>query len=216
MEAFTNWFKRITVAGGFKYVDGELLILNTPNTIIPVHSLVLWQYAMEQECGKKKVGAIIYNIGKIQAQMGLNQMLKRFGFKKDFKFLQRVTEQPKTVGLGNLNLKDYDAKEKIITFKSTNTPFAKRYRALFGQQKEPVDHFIRGTCAGAGEIMFGEDTLAVEKVCMAQGKEHCLFEVKPLKNWDKKSAMVKEQYTTDIKLLEQKGDLSSFLQKRLE
>lgn len=208
-----NWFKRIEGMGGITFDKGELRILNTSNIIFTLNNLVLLQTILKQEFDEKKINSIFYSLGKNQAIMGLNQMLKRFGIKKDVKFLKQSTEQPKTIGYGNLNLIKYDSKNKIIQFKNDNAPIAKKYLSLLGIQKKPVCELVRGSCAGMGEIMFDEECLAIEKVCMSQGNKFCLFEVRPIKMWKAEDPIIKTQSVTKIPLIEEKSKLQHFLKK---
>jgi predicted hydrocarbon binding protein len=207
-----NWLKRLISTNSFEYKDGELIVLKTPVWLYPLNTSVILQKTLEDKYGKD-IADLYYGLGKMQAEMGMNQMLKIFGYKKDLKFLKDSMDQPKTIGYGNLNLERYDEKSKTIFFKNTNTPFARKYMELFGVQKEPVDHFIRGACAAAGEVMFGEECLAIEQTCIAQGKEFCIFEVKPLKNWNPKDLMIKKQSVKKVGLIEKNRGLKKFLKK---
>ena len=61
-----------------------------------------------------------------------------------------------------------------------------------------MDHFLRGGLTGFVECVVNEKMFAVETSCVACGKPYCEIVVKPIKDWDKKSKLFKEQEITLI------------------
>lgn len=65
----------------------------------------------------------------------------------------------------------------------------------YKSNRYPVDHMFRGMIAGAGELIYGEPTEAIETKCRAVDYKlpYCEFVVKPTKNLDKKNPLIKRQ-----------------------
>ena len=156
------------------------------------------QKAFQQHLGDT-TNHILYHLGKIQARTGGQIMYKRFGFKRSRKTVELSNEQSQMVGIGKPQLVKFDMENRHFIIRNLNTPFAKEYLRLYGKQEHAVDHFIRGVMAGAYESHTDSKGLvAIETQCMAMGKSHCLFEIRPEERWDKSDPMVKRQMPEEV------------------
>ncbi|MFH1752021.1 MAG: 4-vinyl reductase [archaeon] len=172
------WLMKLISLGAFQHENGELKIFNTPVWLYPLDTSVVLYKTLVDKLGQKEVAKIFFDLGKQQSLFGLNQQLKVFGFKKNFKFLKASMDQPKTLGYGNLEIIKADFKKKHLVFRCLNTPFARKYKELYGKQEFPVDDFILGSCAGCYEFFFGEGYNAREVQCIGKGDNLCVFEIK--------------------------------------
>lgn len=178
--------------------DGEISIWNMPAMIFPVSTIAFLQKTLEIKYGDD-VKHIMYMLGKLQAKMGAEVMYKKFGFKRNKDTIELSNQQSQLIGVGVLKLLKCDLEKKHFIISDENIPYARHYLRTYGLQREPVDHFIRGTIAGAYQMHAEDDTLvAIEKECVTTGKPACIFEIKPADKWDLGDPIVKSQFPKEI------------------
>ena len=197
--------KKISGKGSVKWTEkGEIFVWNVPAMLFPINTFVFLQKTLELKYGDD-AKHILYQLGKLQAKMGTEIMIDKFGFKRDKQTFEFTNQQTQLIGNGVLEFIKCDFKNKYFLLKNFHVPFARHYLRTYGLQKEPVDHFIRGTIAG-GTIPYVQDEsmVVIEKQCIAMGKPYCIFEVKQADKWDLKDKLVKSQFpedTIDLKKL---------------
>ena len=91
------------------------------------------------------------------------------------KILKSLLEQIKILGLGTTKLLVINKHKFIVNlYKGT---FPNQYKKLFGIQKECVDHFMCGIIEETFDSIFNKKSQVIEKICIAQGKKNCIFEI---------------------------------------
>jgi predicted hydrocarbon binding protein len=158
--------------------SGILRIADQPCLIIRPEVIVSIQKQLEQTVGGSAKG-IVYLSGERSSEAGL-----RF-----FGALTRGPLQPLTlegarriigvaavVGWGRTEILIFDPKEGRFALAMQNSPIARAY----GPAKKPVCHFLAGWIAGIGRLLTGKELLCEETACLAQGRDRCEFELRPM------------------------------------
>ena len=193
----SNLFKRMISSGSISVNNGELNIWNVPSMIYPIITPIFFQMLLEKKLCNE-IHDILYDVGKMQGREGGEIMYSKFGFKRNKKSAELGNEQGEFVGIGHQEYLKFDIKNKHFIVKIKNTPFSKQYLKLFGRQKYPVDHFIRGLLTGANEAFSQTELIGIETECIAQEKPHCIFEITPKKDWNLKDPLIKQQFPKEI------------------
>jgi predicted hydrocarbon binding protein len=184
-----------------KYEDGGLSIWGIPMTFNILSIEVLMQKLMSDGCNPSKIMEILYNLGRAQAYHATKTLCERYGYSKTIsdmkKLLEFDTGQMDLIGRGRFEWTRMDFENCTFHVRG-KVPFAVQYRKIYGMQKKPVDHFMRGIGAGAVEYLTKRKVLCIEMQCLACGKEECLFVIKPVEAWDKKDPLVKSQSVKNI------------------
>jgi predicted hydrocarbon binding protein len=185
----------------FQWKDGKIILWNVPGYLSPLFVVVYQQKLMEKKCGHKASADFFYNVGKFQGIQTFRVIAKSYGYgnliKDKKKLLDFQTGQSALVGVGKYKWVRFDLTNKIFVVRGRSS-FADEYSAIFGIQKVPVCHLVRGLSAGFIEELIGEKCLAIETSCCAMAKPVCEFVVRPLKNWDKKDSVVRSQWVEKI------------------
>ena len=155
----------------------RVLSFDMPQMILPLDSFVLLQNTLKRLEGSK-VNQFFYLSGKIFGKNLLNEQIKRLGFKKDISSFQHNLRELELSSMGKSDLIKFDVKNKKVIIKNSNSPLANRYMRLFGVQKEPVDHYLRGIYTGIAEVILDCEMASIESKCIARGDGACLIEIK--------------------------------------
>ena len=148
----------------------------TANSILVVKDVVVELYQ-----GFEKVmlfaGGLLYNVAKKAGKLMAKKLLEE-GYLNKQNYLNMLVE--------SLVYANYASKAEIdgiegtpenpqkIVFKLEGTLLGSK----IGKRRRPVDQPIAGFIAGWIEEVLGRKTDAKETQCMAQGKPHCIIEVK--------------------------------------
>ncbi|MFH1682506.1 MAG: 4-vinyl reductase [Candidatus Woesearchaeota archaeon] len=193
--------QKIMKLKSIKYDNGKCLLWGIPAVFSPNYVKVYDQGLMEKQFGVGKAMEFNHAIGKLQGIQGTKFIVDRFGYAETIKDKQKLLEfisgQTEMVGIGKFEWVRMDFKSNHFIIKGTS-PFAEEYQRFFGQQKAPVDYFLRGLFCGGIEAFVKEKLLCVETQCMSQGKKECEFVIKPIKDWDMKDPKVKAQLVKDL------------------
>lgn len=213
MSEQSKFIKQVIGHGNFNFDSGELLIYGVPCMTYPVITLILKQRMMEMKMGKA-CWDLLYQLGSIQASSGGEMMYTRYGYKRNQKNAELANQQGELVGIGRQRYVRFDLQNKHFVVKIANTPFARHYRKLYGIQKEPVDHFIRGLMTGANEAVSQTPLVGIETQCIVMGRPYCVFEIKERHKWDLSNDFVKKQFPEEVvepQLIEGRKNLLAFL-----
>ena len=170
--------------------EGKLTLWGIPAHLRPNYSDVFLQSLMEKRLGSKETSSIIYAMGKFQSIQTFKMVSERFGYAKSIqdkaKLLRFNTGQAELAGLGSGEWIRLDFKNNIYILKGKST-FASEYRRFFGNQKSPVDYFIRGCLAAYIETAIGKKNMfCIETSCIASGSGYCEYIVRETKSFTKK------------------------------
>ncbi len=185
--------REIFEAGSFDYYNGEFLVWDLPCAIFPINSVILI-HKLKEDFPEFSMQDLSYQIGKMQSHRGNNLMVQRFGFEMSEKFIKDTLGKCELLGMGTLELLDFNIKDKSFTIVNTNNPYANQYLKVFGVQKNAVCHYLRGLCAGNFQAFFeDEEMLCIEVSCRTKGEQACVFQVRPKSKWDPNDPLVKRQ-----------------------
>ncbi|MFH0978163.1 MAG: 4-vinyl reductase [Candidatus Woesearchaeota archaeon] len=196
----------------FKWKDGKIILWNVPGYLSPLFSVVYQQRLLEKLHGHNEAAEFFYNVGKFQGQQTFRVIARNYGYNNLIKDKKRLLEfqtgQSALVGVGEYTWVKFDMDNKKFVVRGRSS-FADEYVALFGIQKKPVCHLVRGLCAGFIEELIKEPCLSIETSCIASSNPVCEFVVRPLKAWDKTDPLVKSQWVRKIHDLRSLGSLKS-------
>lgn len=186
----------------FKWENGEIRLFNTPLFMGCAHREVSRDHLLNLNCGEKKSMSMIYQLGLINGKDAFAIYSKFYGKPKTVfemsKTLDFQIKQSEVIGRGITRWAKKDFKNKIFVMHLDST-YAKLYKKKIGLSKKAVDHLVRGIVARYLELILDEPCLCIETRCIAKGDRYCEFTIKPLKKWDKKHKLVKEQIPLKIK-----------------
>lgn len=169
------------------FEKGKILLLSNPIFLSPITTLVELQKTLD----KNKLSNLLYLAGKTSGTHWFNQMSKNFYSKK-------ITKRDTVVwgnniialaGFGVSVLEKFDEEKKEMIFRLENATVSQ----LYGKSTKPTDNLYRGYAAAAGNLVFKEESEAVEIACKSTGSKVCRFIVKPRSKWDKNDPKFKEQ-----------------------
>jgi len=156
-----------------KYIGDKMEFCKMPGGIMAMDIFVLINYSLRNECPD----AYKKNL-RLAGREHFKPIIKNYVNKKNIgkiKILKSLLEQIKTLGLGDVKLLVINKHKFIINlYKGT---FPNQYKKLFGIQKEGVDHFMCGIMEEIFDSVFNKKSQVIEKLCIAQGKKNCIFEI---------------------------------------
>ncbi len=158
------------------FQGGGVVIYNLPGVIFPLNTFILLQKIISIKYGSKG-DKFFYFVGKVQGKTLMKQYTRQLK-RKNLGAFKYCLSRLETFGIGKLNIRVFDSKNRHIIIQDENSPLSVQYQKLFGVQNQPVDYFLQGMCAGIAEALFGCAMQASENVCIAQGKKHCIIEIK--------------------------------------
>ena len=194
MENSPTLVKKIMQGTDLVFKDGNVIIWGIPTQLFPVNTVVLLQKMMELSYGYSDVSNLLYQLGRIQGKRGGEMMFKRFGFKKTKKSSELAAQQGELIGIGKQEYIKFELKNNHFIVKNLATPMAKVYLNIYGKQKFPECHFVRGARTGAHEALMGTDLIGIETQCISMGKPYCVFEIKETKKWDQSLELIRNQF----------------------
>ena len=157
---------------GILRLSGQPCLLVRPEIIVSI------QKQLEQTIGGSAKG-IVYLAGERSAEAGLafyGALTK--GISKPFTLegAKRLIDASAVVGWGRTEILNFDPEGGRFTVARINSPIALAY----GPSKKPVCHFLAGWMAGIGRLLVGKVLLCEETSCLAQGRERCEYELRPM------------------------------------
>lgn len=160
------------LASGVLRVSGEAAVIVRPEVIVNI------QKQLEQTIGGSAKG-IMYLSGERSSGAGLNPLGSlRSGSKGTFSIesAQRIIDASALLGWGRAEVALFDPDRGRFLFTIKNSPIAIAY----GSSKKPVCHFLAGWIAGMGRILLAKELLCEEIACVAQGRDFCEFDLRPM------------------------------------
>ncbi len=194
--------------------EGEFIMLGWPAIVFPLNTFIMIQ-KISDDHSNNDFSNTLYHIGYQQGIKATKNLLEKYGYTDKKKLVDLLLQNPRLWGGGILEMIRIDFKNCVLIIKNTNTPMAKQYVKMFGIQKNPTDHFLRGIIAGTAAALFdSNDIIGIETKCIAQGNPFCLFEAKKKNEWDLKKDWIKKQLPgkfSEKELLEKKMSLNYML-----
>ncbi len=187
---------------------GKLSLWGTPGVLNTNITESYLQRLIGKVYGEKECMSVFYTLGVFQGRDAFRMISKNFGYAETFhdkkKLLEFQTGQSVVVGRGDFSWERMDFEKNIFVAKGAS-PHAEEYRKLFGVQKVPVDHFLRGVTAAFIEETIKKKVFCVEKRCVANGNEYCELVTKPVDSWDKNDRDFTEQSIKEMPGLKELG-----------
>jgi predicted hydrocarbon binding protein len=184
-----------------QWKDGKFLLWNVPGMLSQLYVVAYQQRLMENQFGPKKTASILYNAGELQGQQGTKIITEKFGYAKTIMDKRKLFEfnvgQGEIVGMGAFKVAIFDTDKNIFIITGDST-LAIEYSKFFGQQKEPIDHFLRGVMAGLMEVLIDKKMFCYETKCIAKGNTICEFIIKPMEMINKEDPTIREQLIEEL------------------
>ena len=189
--------RELVDSGIISIKNGEFIMWDIPGILLPLNSVLLLNVLKEQH-PHISIQDLNYQVGKMHSHRGNNVLIRRFGYSPDKKLMQESFGKSELLGMGLFEFLDFDAGRKVFTVSNSRTPYARQCLKVFGKQKFPVCHYLRGLVAGSFQAFYeDEPLLGVELACIARGDPACMFRVKPEKDWDSSDPLVERQRVHD-------------------
>jgi len=165
--------------GSIHLQEGRLYLWNNPFLFIPLTSFALLQHSIIEQFGED--GAkLIYRLGKIQGKNSTQVFIKRFGYKPTKDNFGYFVDGSTLVGMGTMNLVEYDLDAKTAVISCSDSTFAKAHRDMFNNVDSPVDHYMRGILAGGTEPVVDHLQGCYETTCIGKGDDKCEYHIEPV------------------------------------
>lgn len=194
------------LANKFVKFDGsKVYYWDVPMMAMPFDNFASMQYDLETKYGVD-IKKIFYSLGKIQGKNGTNILLKKFNITPKKEDLTFYIEQTKFIGIGKIELLEFDTKNAIFRVILENSPHC---AFIFKKNKKLKNSFCdyqRGLIVGAVEAIMqvilnlNLSFDGVETKCLAKGDDICEFVIKKTEDFNEN--------------LELKNDLVSFIKKK--
>tara|TARA_Y100000310_G_scaffold343716_1_gene452687 strand:+ start:1437 stop:2012 length:576 start_codon:yes stop_codon:yes gene_type:complete len=182
-------FANLILHNQVSFEKGKMSLLGQPIAILPIEEY----YYMQRILEKKGLENIIYYSAKESGILWLDNMIPKFKMKLN-DVVKWGIEILSISGWGNLKLKLIDKTNNKMIFNLSEATIAKKY----GTHSSSVDHLLRGYVAAAGTKFLGIDVDAIEHKCVAKGDSYCQYIIKPKKDFDQSSPIVKIQLKKDF------------------
>ena len=153
---------------------GVLQLSGNRCMIVRPEVLVNIQKQLESTIGSSAKG-VMYLAGERSSHIGLTSVDATSRGPLTLKNAQRVIDSSALMGWGRTQIIRFDMESSRFGLRIRNSPIAVAY----GSSTKPVCHFIAGWAAGVACAILGRDILCEETGCVAQGHEHCEFDLHP-------------------------------------
>ena len=115
-----------------------------------------------------------------------------------------TTSQSEFAGHGKFKWVKMDFKKEVFIITGASS-MAKDYKNYFGQQKNPIDHFLRGIVNSIIETIIPKRFLTIETSCVAMNKRNCILVTKPFGEWNTKDSLIATQIPNKLYLMKDIG-----------
>jgi len=168
---------------------GKITFLREPLFMLPLDTLLDFQRLLE----KDNLQNLLYYSARETGSRWFELMVDHYNM--DYEdIIKWGVKKIDLAGLGRNSVKRIDLKAGMALNELKDSSFAKLYVDRFGKASYCVDNIYRGYVAGAGKLIFnGRVCHAIEVKCIAKGDSVCEFVVKPIKEFDYKRPLIKEQ-----------------------
>jgi len=194
--------------------NGSFSILSSKVVAIPMNVMILLFHHFHNK-DRAEAGNIFYITGKLQAMLSFEKQLAINNQKKNIQSLDYLLKLPELYGYGKIILKKFDHENKKVLFEFKSSTFSKQYVKLFGFQKDQIDFFINGYCAGISQVFTGQNMEAVERTCFARKTGPCEILSSPAIDKNNISELynnlMKKNEIVDEKLIEQTTAVKKFI-----
>lgn len=150
--------------GALRYETVRYLLIR-PETVAAL------QTAIEAEVGMPRAGEILFQAGFTGGQLSARKFRETFGF-EDQQVVEFMCRMGGEIGWGRFQMIEMDPEAKRLVIHVGQSPFAEAYPA---RTKAGVCHLTRGVLAGVADVVFHEEIVALEPLCLARGDAHCRF-----------------------------------------
>jgi len=187
----------------FQHKEGTLKVIGVYGRIIPVLSLVLMEKVLEENFGKKKVDDLLYLVGEAQSYNATLWTIQKVGIPvkgNELRIFNETSSHSELTGYGIHKPIKFDMKNKFIMISFRNSIFSQQYLKLFGVQKEPVDHYLRGLLGGIAKFFFNEEVVVSCDECISMGKKRTIYKAFPRKGCVEKYGESVRKFIPDASL----------------
>jgi len=160
-----------------EFESAKINLLKQPVVMMPLETYMGLQKKFEAEGRTIDIYRAAWDTG----YKWFHEMKTNYGMDTIKSMLKWGSSILSLAGWGNLSTRTFDVDRKLVHYDFGNS----RLCELYGPQKQPVCHLIRGYLAGGSAYMLGDKEIeAVETKCMSLGDPKCEFVCKPGKEFD--------------------------------
>jgi len=174
--------KKILMFRALKFKEGNLILWGIPGMLSPLSTIIQLQRVLEKKLGKG-ASKLMYYLGKFQGLEGAKLSNEKFGYAKKItdkrKLLEFSTGQSEVTGLGIFKWVVVDFNKGFFVARGKSS-IGLEYKKIYGIQRSPVDHFIRGQGAAMVEGIINREVFCIETKCVSMGHPYCEFIVRPI------------------------------------
>ncbi len=151
--------------------SGALSFKDTRYMLIRPETLIGFQKAIE-ETDKQLVKEAFFRGGFKGGYLSAKNYKEILHYDNEqiVKFMMKMGTE---IGWGHFTLQDFDSQKKHLKAIVHKSPFAEAY----GRSADSVCHLIRGVLSGLASFLFNKNCVGSEIKCLAQGHEHCIFQI---------------------------------------
>lgn len=179
--------KKLMMARQITMEKGEIRLLGQRMIMAPA---ITFYYLQNIFSSNELSNKMMYYTCKVTNTRGYASGLSEHYGLKGEKLIQWMANSSQLAGWGEFELVNFDAKQKRAIVQVKNSAVA----TYFKKQAIPVDHMIRGYCAGVAAMVFNDNNIdMIETKCLAKGDKICEFVGKPTKEFDFNSKLITSQ-----------------------
>ena len=155
----------------YDHSSGKLSFKDTRYLLIRPETIIGFQKAIE-ETDKHLVEEAFFRGGFKGGYLSAENYKEQFHFdnKQIVEFMMKMGTE---IGWGHFALQDFDLQKKQLRTIVYKSPFAQ----VYGKSDDGVCHLTRGVLSGLASFLFNENCVCAEIQCLAQGHEHCVFQI---------------------------------------
>ncbi len=165
------FLKRLLFARQFFIINGKIEVLGVKQIMMPSDTILGLQNMDEKKS---------YDIIKKSSTENMRLFAKKLGASGEG-LLKDIQDVYETFGLGAMEIVDLDQKKKRAIIRIRESPIAIANMQKSKRSSKVVCSSIAAVLSGAFTFLFNSNVDAVEKVCLAQGKDFCEFVIQSKK-----------------------------------
>ena len=187
--------RKLMMARELQMEEGNIFLLGERIQFVPTQMLV---EMLRKSDNLWREGYLQYEATKSAVQKWFAIVSKKKGLKDDELVKWQINIYNLT-GWGIFNIVLTEFKKNRVNFTTKNSAVGSTYLRLYGKQKYPVCHIVRGgIAAGANVLNKRNDSEVVELKCIAQGHPECQMVLKPRKEFENiKNKLIRKQLNLD-------------------
>jgi hypothetical protein len=152
--AVDGFIKKMIFSNKMSFDDGKFKMLDVEGLVLPVNTVMTLINEFYEESGDKLFEAL-FESGRKQGEIAIKQIGEKNKMQKK-EFFSKLSDSANVMGIGKVELEDFDEKEKHIIYSLEDSTMANEMnkRDKFKDREDPVAYLFKGLVHGLGENMF--------------------------------------------------------------